>query len=77
MITKVSDTFVEIDHKIFFYGYSPLLGWCQLQQKYVHEVQVYHLVMLAAWKSVVRLTDHLDMMIVVDWDVKQQNQTKP
>ena len=28
-------------------------------------------------KSVVRLTDRLDMTIIVDWDVKQQNkQTK-
>ena len=25
------------------------------------------------WKSVVRLTDHLNMTIVVDWDVKPQN----
>ena len=24
-------------------------------------------------KSVVRLTDHLDMTVVVEWDVKQQN----
>ena len=30
---------------------------------------------LALEKSVVRLTDHLDMTIAVDWDVKQK--TKP
>ena len=36
-------------------------------------VLVNYLVKLAQEKSVVRLTDHPDMTIAVDWDVKHQN----
>ena len=43
----------------------------------MHEVLVNCLVKLAQEKSVVRLTDHLDMAIAVDWDVKRKTkQTK-
>ena len=45
------------------------------KRKYEHKVLVNCLVQLAQEKSVVRLTDHLDMTIAVDRDVK--NQTKP
>ena len=44
----------------------------------MHEVLVYNsLVKLAQMKSVVRCTDHPDMTIAVDWDVKNQNEPKP
>ena len=36
----------------------------------MHEVLVNHFVKLAQEKSVVRLTDRLDMAIAVDWDLK-------
>ena len=42
------------------------------KRKYVHEVFVYHLVKLAAEKSVVRWTDRPEMTIAIDWDVKHQ-----
>ena len=38
----------------------------------MHEVLVNRLVKLALEKSVVRRTDHPDMTIAVDWDVKHQ-----
>ena len=41
------------------------------KQKYVHEVLLNQLVKFAQ-KSVVRLTDRLEMTIAVDWDIKQQ-----
>ena len=41
----------------------------------MHKVLVNSLVKLAQKISVVRLTDHPDMTIAVDWDVK--NQIKP
>ena len=60
-----------------FYGLSPpstdsrRVG-VSYKQKYVHDVLVKCFVKLAQEKSVVRLTDHLDMTIAVDWDVKPQ-----
>ena len=44
--------------------------------KYVHLVLVNCLVKLAQEKSVVRWTDHPNMTIAVDWDVKHQTKTK-
>ena len=41
--------------------------------KDVHQVLVNYLDLSLPRKSVVRLTDRLDMTIVVDWDVKPQN----
>ena len=41
------------------------------KQKYVHEVLVNRLVKLAQ-EIVIRWTDHFDMTIAVDWDVKPQ-----
>ena len=38
----------------------------------MHKVMVNCLVKLAQEKSVVRLTDHLNMTIAVDRDIKQQ-----
>ena len=46
------------------------------KRKYVHKVLVNRSVKLAQEKSVVRWTDHPNMTIAVDWDVKNQNQTK-
>ena len=40
------------------------------KRKYEHEILVYCLFKLAQEKCVVRLTDHLDMTIAVDWDYK-------
>ena len=40
-----------------------------------HKVLINCLIKLAQEKNVVRLTDHLDMTIAVDWGVKPQ--TKP
>ena len=40
------------------------------KQKYVHEVLVNHLVMLAQEKFVVGWTDRPDMTISIDWDIK-------
>ena len=42
----------------------------------MHTVLVNHLGLSLPRKSGVRLTDHLHMTIVVDWDVKQQNKLK-
>ena len=42
------------------------------KRKYVHEVLVYFLVKLAQEKNVVKGTDHPDMTIAVDRDVKKQ-----
>ena len=42
------------------------------KQKYMHRVLVNPSVKLAQEKSVLRLTDRLDMTKAVDWDVKQQ-----
>ena len=42
-------------------------------RKYVHQVLVNRLGLCLPRTSVVRITDRLDMTLVVDWDVKQQN----
>ena len=60
-----------------FYGHSPSADskrvCCSYKQKHVHKVLVNRLVNLACpGKSVVTWTDHLDMTIAVDWDVKPQ-----
>ena len=74
-----SHTFVEIDHELI----STVIllpsaeSWrvvVSYKRKYVHELLVSHLVKLAQEKGVVWWTDHPDMTIAVDWDVK--NQTK-
>ena len=65
-----------------FYGHSPPSADARrvvvsYKRKYVHKVLVKRLVTLAQEKSVVRSTDHLNMTIAVDWDVKPQTkQTK-
>ena len=46
------------------------------QRKYVHEVLVNHLVKLAHEKNAVMWTDRPNMIIAVDWDVKQQTKQK-
>ena len=46
------------------------------KRKYVHEILVNYLVKLAQEKSVVRLTDHPNMTIAVDWDIKNQTKLK-
>ena len=38
----------------------------------MHKVLINRLVKLAQGKSVVRGTDHPDMIIAVDWDIKHQ-----
>ena len=74
--------FVEIDHEILsmavFLPYTDTrrVVVCY-KRKHVHQVLVNHLVKLVQEKSVVRRTDHPDMTIAVDWDVKHQTkQTK-
>ena len=47
-------------------------GVVSYKQKYVHEVLVNCLVKLGQEKTVVRWTDHPDMLITVDWDIKHQ-----
>ena len=74
-----SHTLGEIDHEIIFTAIllpSPDLRRIVVSYKwkYVHKVLVNHLVKLAQEKSVVRWTDHPNMTIAVDWDVK--NRTK-
>ena len=61
-------TFVEIDHEII----STTWVVVSYKQTYVHEVLVNCLVKLAQEKSVVRWTDHPNMTIAVDWEVKNQ-----
>ena len=56
------------------YGHYPTRKVVSYKLKYVHEVLVNRLVKLAQEKHAVKWTDHLDMTIAVDWDVK--NQTK-
>ena len=59
------------------YGHSPPLIHSRrvtvsYNQKYVHEVLVNHLFLLAQEKSVVRWIDCPDMTLAVYWDIKQQ-----
>ena len=44
--------------------------------KYVHKVQLNGLVKVTQEKSLIRWTDHPDMTIAADWDVKIQTKTK-
>ena len=44
------------------------------KRKYVHKVLVNRLNWACPGKSVVRLTECLHMTIVVDWDIKSQNE---
>ena len=74
-----SHTFTDIDHEII--SRAILLPSAvsrrvvvSYKRKYVHEVLVNCLVKLTQEKNVVRWTDHPDMTIAVNWDVK--NQTK-
>ena len=65
---------MEIDHEIFstvILADSRRVG-VSYKQKYVHKVLVNLLVKLAQIKSVVWLTDRLDMTIAVDLDLKPQ-----
>ena len=44
--------------------------------KFVHRGLVNHLVKACTGKNVVSLTDRLNMVIAVDWDVKPQTKQK-
>ena len=73
---------MEIDHEIismvilFPSADSFKKGFVSYKRKYVHKVLVIRLFKLAQEKSLARWTDHPDMTIAVDWDVKQQNKQK-
>ena len=67
-----SNIFVEIDHEIISMVSVLRRVVVSYKRKYVHEVLVNHLVKLAQEKIVVRLTDCLDMTILVDWDVTHE-----
>ena len=56
---------MEIDHQIFSSVTDSRRAVVSYKQKYVHRVLVSF-----PKKNVVRLTDSLDITIVVDWDVK-------
>ena len=68
-----SHTFVEFDHEIIS-GHSPSADSRMVvsyKRKYVHEVLVNRLIMLAQEKGVVRLTNRLNMTRALN-----HNQTK-
>ena len=71
-----SYTFVEIDHEINFMAFfHPSADWKRVfvsyKWKYLQKKMVNcQLVKLAQEKSVVRWTDHPNMTIAVEWDVK-------
>ena len=69
---------MEIDHEIIYMAILLLSADSRSsvvdKQMYVHEVLVNRLFKLAQKKNVVRCTDHPNMTITVDWDIKQ-NQT--
>ena len=76
-----SHTFVEIDQEIistviFLPSTESRRVVVSLKRKYVHKVLVNCLVKLAQEESVARWTDHPDMTIAVDWDVKNQTKNK-
>ena len=81
-ILRSSKTFFHEDwSQNHFYGHSlPTTDSSRTAVSYsrkaVHQVLVNHSGLSLPRKSVVRLTDHLDMTIVVDWDVKTTKQTK-
>ena len=67
----------ESDCRNYFYSHSfpsadSSRAIVSFKQNYVHEVLVNFLVKLAQEKSVVRTTDHLNLTIADDWDVKPQ-----
>ena len=70
-IPALSHTFMKTDHKIIstailFPSSDSRRVVVSYKRKYVHEVQVNHLVKLAQVKSVVRLADRPHMTIAVD-----------
>ena len=71
---------MKIDHKKNFYSHSPPDDSRRVvfnyKGKYVHKVLINRLVKFALEKSVVRGTDHLDMTITVDWEIKPQAKQK-
>ena len=64
---------MEIGHEIISTAILSLLLIQVEQLLATGQVQVNRLCLSLPRKSVVRLTDHLNMTIVVDWDVKPQN----
>ena len=79
LIPARSHTFVEIDHEIFSYAILPPSADSRrvvvsYKQKCLQELLVKCSVKLSQENNVVRRTDHPDMTIAVDYDVK--NQTK-
>ena len=77
LIPAWSHTFMEIDHEknstaILLPSSDSRRVVVSYKWKYEHKVLVNHLVKLAQEKNVVRWTDHPDMTIAVDWDVKHQ-----
>ena len=80
LIPTRSHNFVEIDLEII--STAVLLSTDSrrvviYKRKYKHEILGNRLVKLAQEKSVVRLTDHPNMTIAVDCDVKHQTKPKP
>ena len=71
---------MEIDHEIFSAVISslPMIpeGLLSVADVSIHRVLVNHLVHACPKKSVVRLTDRLDMTIAVDWEIKPQTKQK-
>ena len=73
--------FLEIVHEIFFYCNDPpysdlrkaVVGY---KRKYMCTEYWLPLSLSLPRKSVVRLFDHFDMIIAVDWDVKPQTKQK-
>ena len=75
LILDQSHSFVEINHEII--SMAILLSYTDSKRvvvshkhKFVRKVLVNCLVKVVQEKSVVRRTDHCDMTITVDWDVK-------
>ena len=71
LISAWSHTFEEIDHELF----STVILLLSLIQEGLVSVtgeSMCNKYWLIAGKSIIRFTNHLDMTITVDWDVKQQ-----
>ena len=64
---------VDTGHKIISNAIFSLPLIQVRQLSVTGEKQVNHLGLSLPRKSVARFTDHLDMIIVVDWDVKQHS----
>ena len=75
-----SHTFVEIDCEIsstvILLPSADSRFVVIYKRKYVHEVLVNCIVKLGQEKSVARWTNHTDMTITVEWDVKSQAKKK-